>query len=74
MAEEIVYLDNNATTQIDERVLAEMIPFFTQHYGNPSSKYYPQAEMAKKAVETSRIQCAKLVKCSEFADEIIKNM
>lgn len=56
-----VYLDNNATTQTDERVLAEMLPFFKQYYGNPSSKYYPQAEIAKKAVETSRIQCAKLI-------------
>ena len=57
----IVYLDNNATTQVDERVLAEMIPFFTQYYGNPSSRYYPQAEIAKKAVEKSRLQCAKLI-------------
>lgn len=57
----VVYLDNNATTQVDERVLAEMLPFFKQHYGNPSSKYYPQAEIAKKAIETSRIRCAKLI-------------
>ncbi|TVM03499.1 MAG: hypothetical protein CV087_04925 [Candidatus Brocadia sp. WS118] len=57
----MVYLDNNATTQVDEMVLAEMIPFFTQHYGNPSSRYYPQAEFAKKAVEKSRLQCAKLI-------------
>lgn len=57
----IVYLDNNATTQVDERVLAEMIPFFTQYYSNPSSQYYPQAEIAKKAVEKSRFQCAKLI-------------
>ena len=57
----VVYLDNNATTQVDERVLSEMLPFFTQHYGNPSGKYYPQAEIAKKAVETSRIKCAKLI-------------
>ena len=57
----IVYLDNNATTQVDERVLAEMLPYFTQHYGNPTSRYYPLAETAKKAVETSRSQCAKLI-------------
>ncbi|OQZ00472.1 MAG: hypothetical protein B6D35_06410 [Candidatus Brocadia sp. UTAMX2] len=57
----IIYLDNNATTQVDERVLAEMMPFFTHHYGNPSSRYYPQAETAKKAVEKSRFQCAKLI-------------
>ena len=43
MTNEIVYLDNNATTQVDKRVLAEMLPFFTQRYGNPSGKYYLQA-------------------------------
>ncbi|MBI5328330.1 MAG: cysteine desulfurase [Deltaproteobacteria bacterium] len=57
----IVYLDNNATTRVDERVLAEMLPYFTQHYGNPTSRYYPLAETAKKAVEISRVQCAKLI-------------
>ena len=36
-------------------------PFFKQHYGNPSSKYYPQAEIAKKAVESSRLRCANLI-------------
>ncbi len=61
MIDHIVYLDNNATTQVDEKVLAEMIPFFTQYYGNSSSRYYPQAEIAKKAVEKSRFQCAKLI-------------
>jgi len=64
----ITYLDNNATTQVDERVLAEMIPFFTPHCGNPSSRYYPQAEIAKKAVGKSRFQYAKLIgaKSQEF--------
>lgn len=57
----IIYLDNNATTRVDERVLSEMLPYFTQHYGNPDSRYYPLAETAKKAVEISRIQCAKLI-------------
>ena len=57
----LIYLDNNATTRVDERVLSEMLPYFTQHYGNPSSRYYPLAETAKKAVEISRVQCAKLI-------------
>jgi cysteine desulfurase len=57
----LIYLDNNATTQVDERVLAEMLPYFTQYYGNPASRYYTLAETAKKAVETSRVQCAKLI-------------
>ena len=33
-----VYLDYNATTPVDPRVLDEMLPFFTVHYGNASSK------------------------------------
>lgn len=61
MMEEIVYLDNNATTRVDERVLAEMLPFFTKHYGNPASRYYSLAEVAKTAVERSRLQCAGLI-------------
>ena len=61
MIDEIIYLDNNATTRVDERVLAEMLPYFTQYYGNPASRYYSFAEIAKKAVETSRLQCAGLL-------------
>jgi len=61
MIDNVVYLDNNATTQLDERVFNKMLPFFMQSYGNPDSKYYQQAELAKKAVEKSREQCAKLI-------------
>ncbi|MBF0305531.1 MAG: cysteine desulfurase NifS [Alphaproteobacteria bacterium] len=32
-----IYLDNNATTRVDPRVVAEMLPLFTEHWGNPSS-------------------------------------
>ena len=35
----MIYLDNNATTKIDERVLEEMLPFFKEDYANPSSMY-----------------------------------
>ena len=35
----MIYLDNNATTKVDEKVLEEMLPFLEQDYANPSSMY-----------------------------------
>ena len=34
-----VYLDNSATTKVSERVFEAMVPYLTEHYGNPSSIY-----------------------------------
>ncbi len=49
----IIYLDNNATTRVDEKVAEAMMPYFTEEYGNPSS-IYDLAHSANKAVRHSR--------------------
>lgn len=55
-----VYLDYSATTPVKEEVLAEMIPYFTKEYGNPSSLYTLGLE-AKDALEKARHQVASLI-------------
>ena len=63
MAEgEIIYLDNNATTQLDPAVIEEMLPFLTKYYGNPSSGY-SFAAMARKAINLARERLAALLGC-----------
>jgi cysteine desulfurase len=63
MAEgEIIYLDNNATTQLDPAVIEEMLPFLTKYYGNPSSGYR-FAAMARKAINLARERLAALLGC-----------
>ena len=37
--EQTIYLDNNATTKLDQAVLEEMLPYLNEFYGNPSSMY-----------------------------------
>ncbi len=55
-----IYLDNAATTKINEDVLNTMLPHFTQTYANPSAIYTFAGE-AKKAVDTARTQTAALI-------------
>ncbi|MEG2419743.1 MAG: cysteine desulfurase NifS, partial [Eubacterium sp.] len=55
-----IYLDNAATTPVDERVLPEMIPYFSEYYGNPSS-VYQEGHEAKRAVENARRQVADII-------------
>ena len=43
----VIYLDNNATTKVDKRVLEEMIPYFETEYANPSSMYQFSVKPAK---------------------------
>lgn len=55
-----VYLDYSATTPTDPRVVEEMIPYFTEHFGNPSSIYNTGMEV-KDAMEHAREQVAALI-------------
>jgi cysteine desulfurase len=56
-----VYLDNQATTRCDPRVLAVMLPFFTERYANPHSVEHAMGNDAEAAVETARLQVAALI-------------
>ena len=56
----VIDLDNAATTQVYPQVLDAMLPFFTEHYGNPSA-IYSFANEAKKAVDQSRSTIADLI-------------
>jgi cysteine desulfurase len=60
--EHLIYLDNNATTQIDPAVVSEMMPFLTEFYGNPSSAYTFGSKVAK-AVLKARQRVASLLGC-----------
>ncbi len=56
-----VYLDNQATTRCDPRVLAAMLPYFSEEYGNPASAEHVMGHTAEKAVEDARLHIATLL-------------
>lgn len=57
----MIYLDYNATTPVDERVLAEMLPYFTEHFGNASSNTHQYGWYAQGAIEKARQQVANFI-------------
>ncbi|WP_306441225.1 IscS subfamily cysteine desulfurase [Methyloversatilis sp. XJ19-13] len=56
-----IYLDYSATTPVDPRVAAKMIPYLTEHFGNPASRSHAYGWETEAAVEEARDQVARLV-------------
>lgn len=60
----VIYLDNNATTQVDPEVVEAILPYLTQYYGNPSSMHTFGGQVGK-ALKTARLQVANLLGAQE---------
>src|SRR5262245_23307639 len=60
-----LYLDYQATTPLDPRVLEAMMPYFTEKFGNPHSRSHAYGWEAEEAVEKARAQVAKLINADE---------
>ena len=69
MSDTLIYLDYNATTPVDKRVLDTMLPYFSEKFGNAASQTHAAGWSANRAVETAREQVSKLIGCE--AQEII---
>ncbi|MEC4982517.1 MAG: aminotransferase class V-fold PLP-dependent enzyme [Oscillatoria sp. PMC 1068.18] len=64
MSQRPIYLDCHATTPLDERVLSAMLPYFTEHFGNPSSVTHAYGWEAEAAVKQARKILADALNCT----------
>ena len=65
MGQDFIYLDYNATTPVDERVLQVMLPYFNTYFGNAASKTHTLGWQAQAAVDKARKQVASFINCEE---------
>src|SRR5215467_10339424 len=56
-----IYLDNQASTRVDPRVLKAMLPYFTEQFGNPHSTSHAYGRIAAEAIERARSAVAGLI-------------
>lgn len=63
MINNLIYVDNNATTRVHNEVVKEMLPYFSEDYGNAASRLHAYGWVADAAVEKARTQIAKLINC-----------
>jgi cysteine desulfurase len=65
MRNKLIYLDHNATTPVDPRVLEAMLPYFSEKFGNAASKTHQPGWASEEAVKAARMQVAQLLGCIE---------
>jgi cysteine desulfurase len=61
MVPHVIYMDNNATTRTDPRVLEAMLPYFTDDYGNAASRHHLMGQRAEQTAEQARVQVASIL-------------